>query len=362
MEDRKIKLVVKGHECGRIGEIASWSSFDCVSRINDVGDAVLVAGWGASDANDAILDAMDTADVIIEAYIKPPEHDTFLEEPAWAGFLRDRKITQVGPVKVGQFLFKDYNHLLARRVLKPPGGASHVEEHDTTANVMRNLVRKHAGDEADSGRQFPGLRVEANDPGPEGQGLYGNLSAQVFGVNAPEWIRVNCLYEWHNHLYLGTESQSPEGTYAGIFRSSDGTTWEQVYDGSPGLYAEGITGIHCFAEFDEALWAGCSQDWETDGAVILRTVDGDDWTLAATFPNKAGIWTLQEFDGNFYAGTTGYQPYGSKVWLWSSADGFNWSDVQDVGDPWSGYFSGFAMCEAMHVWDGQLYVGALRFT
>jgi len=360
MEDRKIKLIVKGHECGRIGEISSWSSFDCISRVNDVGDAVLVASWGASDANDAILDGLNAPDIIIEAYIKPPGHNMFLSTPAWSGFLRDRKISQSGPVKTGTFFFKDYNHLLARRILKPPDDASHVEEHDTTGNVMRNLVRKHAGDEAQYGRQFPGLRVEANDE-TSGGGLYADLSAHVFGINAPEWIRVNCLYEWHGHLYLGTESQSPEGTYAGIFRSSDGTTWEQVYDGSPGLYAEGITGIHCFAEFDGALWAGCSQDWDADGAVILRTVDGDDWTLAATFPNRSGIWALQEFDGNFYAGTTGWDSVGSQVWLWSSADGFNWSESQATevdGFYWCSYFT---ICGALYVWDGQLYAGTLRY-
>jgi len=354
-ESGKIKLIVKNHTCARIGEIASWASFDCVSRVNDVGDAVLVAGWGASGANDNILDSLDTVDTIIEAYIKPPGHKSFLPDPVWAGFLRKFRIRRDSTVKVGTFMFKDYNHLLARRIIMPPSDASHAEEHDTTANVMRNLVRKHAGEDADSSRQFPGLLVEENDETESG-GLYGDAPEMTFGSGLPEWIRVNCMYEWGGDLYIGTETQSSEGTYAGIFRTGDGITWTQVYDGGSGLYAESVTGVHCFAEFDGALWAGCSQDWESGKAAILKTTDGTHWILTAELPNKAGVWALQEFDGNFYAGTSGQiYAYDSKVWLWSSPDGVNWTEVFDADDIGESLSS--AICRSLYVKDTFLYMG-----
>ena len=57
-EDRKLQLIIKDHNCARVGEVASYESFVSVERVNDVGEATLVAGFGASDENDRVLDSL----------------------------------------------------------------------------------------------------------------------------------------------------------------------------------------------------------------------------------------------------------------------------------------------------------------
>jgi hypothetical protein len=101
-------------------------------------------------------------------------------------------------------------------------------------------------------------------------------------------------------------------------------------DGTPGTYAYPITGVHSFAEFGGWLYAGCSSDWEDGEALIMRTSDGATWSLAATFPNRAGIWALAEFGGDLYAGTTGYTSYGADTYLWVSPDGDEWDPARSA--------------------------------
>jgi len=372
-EDRKIKLVLKNPDCSRIGEITPFASFDAVSRVNDVGEARLVASYGASTRSDAVLDALGTPDVILEAFIQPPGHDAFLDEPAWSGFLRDRLVTQDGPTKTVTATFKDYNHLLARRVVKPPEGASHDEGYGCTPDVMRDLVRRQCAELCeDPDRVFPGLSVEANDC-TTGEGLYADTSDMVFGANAPEWVRVNAIYSWGLHLYIGTETIASEGSYAAIYRSADGDTWDLVMDGTPGLYDYPITGVHCFAEFNGWLYAGCSQNWFADGALIMRSSDGVTWSFAGLFPNLAGIWAMCEFDGMLYAGTTGYTILDSETYLWRSADGIAWAMAAETTETelWCRCTCGascivghgheyIVACEALYEWDGNLYVGTMQ--
>lgn len=365
-DDRKLRIVIKDHECNRVGEVAAFESFVSVSRVNDVGEATLVAGYGASDDNDDVLDSLDTADMILEAYIKPPGHTTFMDDPAWAGFLRDARIEQTGPSRVGTYVFRDYNHLLTRRVVVPPEGGSHDEHYGTTSNIMRDLVREHAAENAEEERQIPGLSVEANDD-VDTPGLYSDTTALVFGAGLPEYVRVNDLFVWNGWLYLGTETEPDSDNYAGIYRSADGTTWTQVMDGtSPveGLYGYPITSINCFCEFDGWLYAGCSQDWEDGEALVMRTFNGEDWSLAATFPNLAGIWSLAEFDGDLYAGTTGDTDLGSETYLWSSADGLVWVAAADAQVSWGvcpslGSRIEHIRCSALYTWGSHLYLGTM---
>lgn len=372
-EDRKIKLVVKGHDCAQVGELSSWASFDCRSVVNDVGEAVLVARYGASAANDAVLDALDTADVILEAYIKPPGQDEFLDDPAWAGFLRDRRLYQEGPVKVGRYTFLDYNHLLARRVIEPPEGASHDEDYDTVANVMRNMVRKHCAEDADEERRFPGFSVEPNDDAGGGDLYSGDQTTLVFGANEPDFVRANALHAWNGHLYVGLETQEAGGHEASIYRMGTDGTWTEVWDGADPLYGYRVTGVHCFAEFGGKLWAGCSQEWMDEGALVISSPDGLTWTREYQFDNNAGIWALAEFDGKLYAGTSGAtDAYGSPTYLWSSADGEVWAAVLDATEDGGGYcrsagscpfgvgvcYAEQIVCESLREWDGYLYAGA----
>lgn len=362
IEDRKLKLVIKNHDCVRVGELVSFRSFDAESVVNDVGGAVLVAGYDGY--NDTVLDSLDTADMILEAYAQPAGHDRFLDKPIWEGFLRNRRLEQDGPAKIGTYLFQDFNDLLKRRRVIPPEGASHDEHYGTVSNVMRELVRTHAAEYAEEARRFPGLSVEGDVS--EDTGLYGDVSAMVFGSGMPEWVRVNCLYVWDGWMYAGTETQSAGGAYAYIYRSDDGATWTEVFDGSMGVYAHGVTGIHCFCEFDGELWAGCSQEWESENAIVLHSTDGETWTRGHEFPNDAGIWSLCEFDGYLYAGTTGYTGYGSLTYLWRSLDGEAWTAVLStaatsgpcppVGFPLT-YDGSVMRCNAIHQYGANLFIG-----
>jgi len=353
-EDRKLKLVLKDHDCDRIGEIVPYASFDAVSRVNDVGEATLVASYGQSARSNAVLDAMSVPDVILEAYIQPPGHDKFLDEPAWSGFLRNRVVAQTGPTRTVTATFKDYNHLLARRVVKPPPGASHDEGYGCTPDVMRDLVRRHCAELADSERQFPGLSVEPNECEESG-GLYGaDASLLVLGNNEPDWVRCNALISWNGQIYAGVETQKSTGTYGEIWRSIDGTGWSLVYSGDPTLiYGDDVTGIHCFAVFNDILYAGASTDYMDGDGIVLRSTDGQLWGVSEVFARHTAVWSLAVFDGNLYAGTSGHNRYDytAEPSIHRSADGLVWADV-DAGSGdvfalygWGDYlYAGFSIC------------------
>lgn len=323
-----------------------------------MGDAKLVAHWGASAEDDAVLDQLNVADIIIEVYVRPYGHARYLTDPIWSGFLRDSRIEQDGPVKMGTWTFKDFNHLLTRRVVKPPEGASHYEDYGTVSDVMRGLVRSHAAELADIDRQIPGLSVESDDE-TETDGLYGlDESRLVFGSNMPEWVRVNCLFQWGIYIYAGTETQQSSGEYAAIYRSADGYTWTQVYDGDPSvMYGELITAVNCFAEHGGILYAGCSSKdellsgtWNSGHGVILRSTNGLDWGVAEFFADNKPVFSLASYNGNLYAGCRGSELDTDSIYV--SADGLTWALEMGAFAPFA-----YATCNALFVWDGNLYAG-----
>jgi len=360
LESRKLKIVIKNHDCERVGELTSFKSFDAVSKINDTGNARLVAGYDGY--NDEILDSLDTADMILECYIQPPGHSGFLDNPVWSGFLRDRKIQVVDNARIGTYEFKDFNHLLERRLVIPPDGGSHDEEYGLATNVMRRLVRKHAAEDAEPQRQLEGLSVESDDEETIPNIYIEDTSALVFGSNMPSWVRINTLLTWNGWMYAGTETRRPDGVYAAIYRTADGLTWEQVFIGSPGTYASGITSINCLAEFDGQLWAGCTQEWGDSPPIVIRSTDGVSWTREREFANdEGGVWALASFDGSLFAGTTGYGTGDATTYIWKSDDGEAWTSVATTNDTL--FFGGpfvhryYKACYSLYEWDGHLYAG-----
>lgn len=147
------------------------------------------------------------------------------------------------------------------------------------------------------------------------------------------------LMEFKGHLYAGTESSTDNPPYTAggeIWRSSNGTTWEQVVDGGFGDLYNG--GIFHMAVYSDQLYAGSWTYTNTLGAGIWRSSTGDagDWTQVAVNgfgdPGNRAILTMQEFDGYLYAGTRSNSPNGADIWRY---DGATWTPVvtDGFGDP-----------------------------
>jgi len=80
---------------------------------------------------------------------------------------------------------------------------------------------------------------------------------------------VEALGEWNNHLYA---ARRPQDGYGEIYRSSDGSTWNKVYDtGNP-------RGIYQFIPYGGDLYAFEGEPSATPSR-IYSTSNGTDWSL-----------------------------------------------------------------------------------
>ena len=123
---------------------------------------------------------------------------------------------------------------------------------------------------------------------------------------------VCALLEFDGQLYANTESSGD------IFRSSDGATWERVWDGESGT-------IGCGLEvFDGALYAVNYNNQDRRAGQILKSTDGASWsTVWSSGEGAIYLRHLVAHDGRLHAlatdedAATGYD-------LWSD-DGGTWT-------------------------------------
>ncbi len=136
-----------------------------------------------------------------------------------------------------------------------------------------------------------------------------------------------------------------------IWRSTDGEIWDQVVDGGSGFPT--INGLNGFMLFEGYLYASV-ESWYTGGTCqVWRTDDGSDWEHVITDgfndPNNISMSGLAALDGFLYGGTwndeTGAQ-------LWRSDDGTTWDSItiDGFGDPNN------VAIESVYTFNNDLYV------
>ena len=151
------------------------------------------------------------------------------------------------------------------------------------------------------------------------------------------------------NLYAGTGWTGLSGQ---VWRSPDGTTWNQVV-------ADGFGNSHNFlvsplATFDGYIYAGTNDT--TDGLEIWRSATGDlgDWDYVVIGgngnPHNYLPTNFMEFGDNFYAAVEN-QIDGAEIWR--TDDGSTWSpaSIGGFGDPDNIQTGG------MTIFGGYLYVG-----
>lgn len=142
------------------------------------------------------------------------------------------------------------------------------------------------------------------------------------------------LAEFDGQLYANTESSGD------IFRSSDGTTWERVYDGGNETIGCGL------AVFQGQLFAINYGNARNEHGLILRK-NGDTWeTVYDSGRMPLYIREIVAYDGVLYA--FGVQDLQGQ--MLSSRDGSNWR-LQTVANR---YIRG-------HVWNDYLWLGSTDY-
>lgn len=151
----------------------------------------------------------------------------------------------------------------------------------------------------------------ANGPGFGNANNYAVFSMTVFGGN----------------LYAGTAN---EATGSEVWRTSDGTTWEEV--GTAGLGDFDNTVITSLVAFNSNLYAGTYNT--VDGSRVYQFVSPGTWNAANTAGFGEGavnyaLWSMNTFNGSLYAAVDSLAGAGAKVFRYDG--GTNWTKVNTDG-------------------------------
>ncbi|MFH1375870.1 MAG: hypothetical protein ABIH35_04350, partial [Patescibacteria group bacterium] len=233
---------------------------------------------------------------------------------------------------------------------------------DFTIDADANTATVKISHFSDLAITYPQYRCEAVSGSEVTQGIFdlevygGKLYAGLYHLGAPasksllyrldgdNWEQVNPgiravgesvlkLLEWNGYLYANTENSGD------IFRSTDGTNWQKVYDGTGADVGTGLAvlGNNLYA-INFSLGGGkCSK------AKILRTGDGTSWNKVWE-KNDIWVYRMTSFDNKIYIfghECRNGQPrsYG-KAFAVTSSDGSNWgitytSNEYQVGYEWN---------------------------
>jgi tripartite motif-containing protein 71 len=128
-------------------------------------------------------------------------------------------------------------------------------------------------------------------------------------------------------LYVGTGNNPlGPGTGCEVWRSSDGTTWNQV--NTDGFGDANNVFVTSLAIFGGNLYVGTT-NWNTGAEVwSCQVCDGTDWTQvnADGFGGgNVGAASMAVFGGNLYVGTRNTS--GAEVWNCQTCDGTDWTQV-----------------------------------
>ncbi len=183
--------------------------------------------------------------------------------------------------------------------------------------------------EAFAGKLYAGLFGY----GHEAQSML--YSYPPFQLTAPGLLGIGesvcAMKEFNGYLYANTENSGD------IFRTTDGSNWERVYDGTAGS-------IGCGLEiFQDNLYAINFYYPNSNHGKILRQ-DGSSWTTVYDSGSSPSyIREIVAYNGTLYA----FSVENQQGQMLSSTDGSNWTK-QPVANR---YFRG-------HVYDGFLWLGS----
>ncbi len=201
-------------------------------------------------------------------------------------------------------------------------------------------------------------RSDTGDSGTWSQVVSNGFNGNAHNISAPG------LDVFGGFLYAGTDNWNSAGNTsdgAQVWRSSNGTTWDQV--NTNGFGNTDNNAIHTLAGFNGHLYvAGSSWNATTktsSGGKIWRcaTCDGSDWTQVVSDGfqnlNNDGVDSLAVLNNTLYAATvnrvTGME-------IWRTTDGTNWTQLMAGGFGNSNNPSGY-WGNAVTVLNKSLYYG-----
>ncbi|PWB76532.1 MAG: hypothetical protein C3F07_03570 [Anaerolineales bacterium] len=179
-------------------------------------------------------------------------------------------------------------------------------------------------------------------------------------------LGIDHLIEFNGMLYAGTWNGTLTSPYylngGQVWRSSDGSSWEQVV--SNGFGDPTNSEVMRFVVFKNQIYAGTWSYSDTDGAEIWRSSSGESgsWTKVVSNgfgeASNRGIVTMEVFNGALYAGTRSRDGSGNATGaeIWRSTNGSDWTRVSDgFGDIKTDTISG------LESFNDYLYAGTGRW-
>jgi voltage-gated potassium channel len=142
------------------------------------------------------------------------------------------------------------------------------------------------------------------------------------------------LQTFDGHLYAGTGGRNEDSRAdrtAEIWRTADGSHWEKAGE----IFSPTMSEIRSMEVFRGYLYVGTRNvpdaAAEATGPEIWRSSDGTDWQQVSTVGQfdhqRLYVDSLQAFDGFLYAGVGGGDSPGPFATIYRSEDGLIWEDV-----------------------------------
>ncbi len=130
-----------------------------------------------------------------------------------------------------------------------------------------------------------------------GVGSWGAVGAP----SDPKTNYINSMIEFNGYLYAGQYNQS--GTFAKIWRTQDGTSWESAGQ-IPGTGSSRIPNvIASFEIYNNKLLAGDGTSTSRGEKAIYKSTNGTDWSLYYDFSSGGSVKAMKSFNSCLYAGT-----------------------------------------------------------
>jgi hypothetical protein len=218
---------------------------------------------------------------------------------------------------------------------------------------------------AGMGSGIDGARISRTDDGK----TWEFVSEKAFGYPIPEFDEITYsvwdLQEFQDQLYAGVtwyyydpSTDSYKSLGAQVWRTSDGTQWENVVEG--GFGNPDYTGVTSFAVFDDQLYAAI--DAFIGGFQVWRSPSGDpgSWTMVAEdsldYPFAHAGFLTSFKEKLVLVGTMWAEGYGTvAVRIWTTGDGVTWTPITTTGFDEIAYAPSFAA-----IFKDTLYIGVMK--
>ncbi len=117
----------------------------------------------------------------------------------------------------------------------------------------------------------------------------------------PKTNYINSMIEYNGYLYAGQYNAS--GTFARIWRTQDGTSWESAGQ-IPGTGSSRIPNvIASFETYNNKLLAGDGTSTSRGEKAIYQSTNGTDWSLYYDFSGGGSLKAMKVYNSCLYAGT-----------------------------------------------------------